>query len=362
MMDAVWCSDFFLQMLVSLMVEWGVKQRNGEAVQIFYMYATKQNEQTSLLGYERVCPIDLKQNVHLERQKITRKEERKQGDFYNNFYRRRQAEELTMPNNGTIVIVYNSSHFSATTDNATQDDRVQKMARFAMVYVEFHTPEIRKIREKLQGIAPIYEDLYFFVDSLNKLHLGEIAPDSATTDKTSCIILDKQRQIFFSDFISESRKQETAICESISQVRTLMLELFPFSIDDDSYLMKTPKTKTAVIAREGSIGVEPREVLLEKIRSSLLNIITNFQFLEEELSLVKKNLGKDAQELIKDIEDIFLRDTRDSNIDLLVLGINSMRLVNSIALMYEMKTEEISTELEMLRDKLVGKDTENEEE
>jgi len=93
-----------------------------------------------------------------------------------------------------------------------------------------------------------------------------------------------------------------------------------------------------------------------------LIINKKIQSLQEEWSLVKKNLGKGAQELIKDIEDIFLRDTRDSNIDLLVLGIKSMQLVNSIALMYEKNVEDISTELDTLNTKFVGKDGKNEEE
>jgi len=350
MMDGVWCSDFFLQMLVSLMVEWGVKQRNGEPVKFFYMYVTPQTKHNYLLRYEYVIPIDLKQNVSLERQKISNKEQRKKGDFYYQFYRKRKAVQFKLPKNGEILIVHHVNHYSATTDIKTQDEWVQDTTMKIMTYAQLYTPKIWKFREQLQEIAPIYEDLYFLVESLKNLDLRQIA---SATDKTSFSILDKHLQYFFSDFILQSRKQETAICESISQVRTLMLELYEYSIEDDAFLMKTPKTKTVVIARKGSIGVEPREVLLKKISSSISNIITKFQCLEEELSLVKKNLGKGAQELIKDIEDIFLRDITDSNIDLLVLGIKSLELVNSTALMYEKKVGDISTELDTLHTKFV---------
>lgn len=76
------------------MVEWGVKHRNRKPVWLMYMYVSKQNENQYLVGYECVCPIDLKQNVKTERQKISRKEERKKGDFYNSFYRRRLSAEI----------------------------------------------------------------------------------------------------------------------------------------------------------------------------------------------------------------------------------------------------------------------------
>jgi hypothetical protein len=362
MMDGVWCSDFFLQMLVSLMEEWGVKQRNGEPVKFFYMYVTPKTKQTYLLGYEYVIPIDLKQNVSLERQKISKKEQRKQGDFHNEFYRKRQAVEIKMPKNGDILIVHHINHYSATTDIETQDDWVQNTTLSILNYVELHKSQIREIRDKFQNFAPIYDDLCFFVDSLNKLHSKEIAPDSATTDKSSCFILEKQQQNAFSVFILESQKQETAICNSFSQVRTLMLELFPFSFEENLYLMKTLKTKDVDIAQKKSIDFQSHEILLEKISSTILIINKKFQSLQEEWSLVKKNLGKGAQELIKDIEDIFLRDTRDSNIDLLVLGIKSMQLVNSIALLYENNVQDISTELDTLNTKFFRKDGKNEEE
>ena len=362
MMDGVWCSDFFLQMLVSLMVEWGVKQRNGEPVKFFYMYVTPQTKHNYLLRYEYVIPIDLKQNVSLERQKISNKEQRKKGDFYYQFYRKRKAVQFKLPKNGEILIVHHVNHYSATTDIKTQDEWVQDTTISILIYVELYQPQIRKIRNELQVIAPIYDDLCFLVDSLNKLHLKEIAPDSATIDKSSCFILEKQQKNAFSDLVLESQKQETAICNSFSQVRTLILELFPFSIDESLYLMKTRKTKDVGIAQKKSIDVQSREILLEKISSTILIINKKFHSLQEEWSLVKKNLGKGAQELIKDIEDIFLRDTIDSNIDLLVLGIKSMQLVNSIALMYEKNVEDISTELDTLNTKFVGKDGKNEEE
>jgi len=335
--DTVWCSDFFLQMLVSLMVEWGVKQCDGEPVHFFYMYVAKQNEQTFLVRYECVCPIDLGQNVHSERQKISRKEERKQGDFYHNFYRKRLPAEIKMPTSGVIIIVHYLNHYCATTDVMTQDERVEKTARSVMDCVELWTPRIQKIRCQVQEIAPLYADLCFYIKKSNE----------------QCLDI-------FDDFVSESRKQETGICNSHSEMRTLLFELFPFAISSKSHVLRTRKVSFPDVQRDESVDVTPPDVLSRIIGVRISNIIAKFKLVEESLTATNIALCKSLLERNKEIDDIILRNTSDTNLDLLSRGMKSLCLVNAIAIIYEKKTEAISETLVILQHYFFKKDVTNE--